>query len=398
MSGRIKSIFASFLFILVSLWISLWLTEGMARLYFHGTVFAPHSDGELQQQHPTRGAALPANSTLGMYQLAHATSATINSRGFRGPEVADLPPPGKIRILLLSDSNGFGSGVADNETLAVHLQEELGSETTEVINFSVPAYSNVQEYLWLKEEGLALRPSVVLFGFTPTNDIQTNYQPLQALYQSASKRPYARLGSNGYLEIDESFMLAHAEKSKGIKPLNILRDAFFGKIIQRLADQAWERTTGGNKSDPNIWIGRPFLAEYSERHGGMKKGEYEKLWADAWAVTRSVILAMRDETEKTGAKFIMFSHVSKIEGEPQHLAALQAGYPGLVFDAGRAERELHALAAADNISMISATEQVKTGSGLFFGIDDNHMNGKGYAVVAKALAEDLRRQKLLPER
>jgi len=26
------------------------------------------------------------------------------------------------------------------------------------------------------------------------------------------------------------------------------------------------------------------------------------------------------------------------------------------------------------------------------------MNGKGYAVVAKALAEDLRRQKLLPER
>ena len=396
MTARLKSFLFSLLFILVSTWLALWLVEGMARLAFHGTIFQPASDGEFQQMHPTRGAALPAGKKIGMYQLAHAASATINSKGFRGAEVSDTPPPGKFRILLLSDSNGFGSGVADEDTLAVRLQEELGSDRYEVLNFSVPAYSNVQEYLWLKEEGLALKPNMVLFGFTPVNDIQTNYQPLQAVFQSSSKRPYAKLAGGDGLVVDDSFMKDYAERSKGVKPLHILRDIFAGAMVQRLVDQAVERTTGGRKSDPNIWIGWPFLAEFSEQHGRMTKAEYETLWTDAWAVTERIIVEMSAVSEKAGARFVMFSHVGKLEGEPQHLAALQAGYPGLAFDVGKAERELRKFADAKGMAMISATEEVKAETGLFFGVDDDHMNAKGYAVVAKALADDLRKQGLVP--
>jgi lysophospholipase L1-like esterase len=396
MSVRVKSFLYSFLFVLVSLWVSLWLVEGLARLYFHGTIFAPSADGQAQQLHATRGSALPPGKTLSMYQLAHAETATINSRGFRGAEVGDHPPAGKTRILLLSDSNGFGSGVADNETLAVQLQRSLGDDAFEVLNFSVPAYSNVQELLWLREQGLALHPDVVLFGFTPDNDIQTNYQPLQAVYQSSSKRPYGRIGKAGALEIDNSFMRAHAESAQKPRPLNVLRDILFGRIVQRLADQAWERTTGGRKNDPNIWIGWPYLAAFSETQGTMKVNEYQKLWEDAWAVTRSVILAMRAETERSGARFLVFSHVAKIDGEPQYLGALQQAYPGLTFDAGKAERELRAFADANGIAMVSASSQVRSQGGLYFGIDDNHMNARGYGVVAGALAEGLRRQGLLP--
>jgi lysophospholipase L1-like esterase len=41
---------------------------------------------------------------------------------------------------------------------------------------------------------------------------------------------------------------------------------------------------------------------------------------------------------------------------------------------------------------------VKAGQQLYFGIDDDHMNARGYEVVAKALAEDLRKQALVPAR
>ena len=396
MIARLKPILLNLLFVIVSCWVALWIVEGMARLVFHGTLFAPASDGELQALHPTRGAALPAGKRIGMYQLAHAESATINSRGFRGAEVADAPPPGKFRILLLSDSNGFGSGVADGDTLAVRLQEQLGADQFEVLNFCVPAYSNVQEYLWLKEEGLGLKPNLVLFGFTPVNDIQTNYQSLQALFQPTSKRPYAVLAPTGGFSIDDSFMQGYAAQNKGVKPLNVLRDIFAGKMVQRLVDQGYERLTGGRKADPNIWIGWPFLASFSEQLGPLKVADYEKLWADAWAVTQQLILGMKAESEAAGAKFVMFSHVGKIEGDPQHLAALQAGYPGLAFDVGRAERELRNFADAHGISMISSTAAVKAESGLYYGIDDDHMNAKGYQVVAKALADDLRKQGLVP--
>ncbi len=398
MITRLKSFLFSVLFVLFSVWVALWLVEGMARIAFHGTIFAPASDGELQQQHRIRGAVLPANSTLGMYQLAHAVSASINERGFRGVDVTQTPSLGKTRILLLSDSNGFGSGVADDETLAVQLQQELGNEAFEVLNFSVPAYSSVQEYLWLKEEGLALKPHIVLFGFTPVNDIQTNYQPLQALFQSTSKRPYVVADGLGGFTIDFSFMQASAEKAKKVKPLHIVRDIFAGALLQRLVDQGWERATGGRKSDPNIWIGWPYLSSFSEKHGTLKEADYAKLWSGAWDVTQLVIKAMRDESQKSGASLVMFSHVGKLEGDAQQLAGLQSAYPSLAFDVGKAERELRGFATAAGIPMVSATEQVKAGTELYFGIDDDHMNAKGYAVVAKALAEDLRNQNLLPFR
>jgi hypothetical protein len=393
MFAKFKSFTSSLILFIFATWLALWLIEGMARFMFHGTVFAPAGTEVRQIRHASRGSALPANAVLGMYQLAHAETAQINSKGFRGPEPETPSNPAKTRILLLSDSNGFGSGVADSDTLAVKLQEELGNTQFEVLNFSVPAYSNVQELIWLREEGFALKPAIVLFGFTPVNDIQTNYLPLQELYQSTSKRPYAQAAADGGITIDNGAMVAFSEKEGRIKPLHVLRDIFAGPMLQRLV----ERAVGRKKSDPNIWIGWPFLTSFSEAYAeeGLKVADYEKLWMDAWEVTKRLIVTMRNETEANGARFVMFSHVAKLEADPAHLSSIKAGFPELSFDVGKAERELRAFANEESISFVSGSESVKAEKDLFFSIDDDHMNGKGYAVFAKALADDLRKQGLV---
>ena len=403
MNAKLKTIGKSALLLIVSVYAALWLVEGMARLVFHGTLFAPASENATQVRHPTRGAALPMNAKMGMFQLAYSNIASTNSMGFRGEEITQLPEPGMTRILLLSDSNGFGSGVGDDETLAVQLEKTLGPEKFEVLNFSVPAYSSVQEYIWLVEEGLDMKPDLVLLGFTPSNDIQTNYQPLQALYQNNSKRPYAVLDAVGNFTIDGSFMTAFTEKTKRKSPFKYVLNFFVGPLVQSLAVQAYENTIGGGKSDPNIWIGWPFLKNFSDVYAlkNQNSEQYEKLWRGAWAVTQAVIKAMRDKSQQSGARFVMFSHTSKIEGNPDHLASLQSAYPELVFDMSKPEAELKAFAMASDIPMVSASKAIRSAAALgardlYFYIDDDHMTAKGYAIAGKALADDLTAQGLLP--
>lgn len=401
-ANKLKSIGISALLVVVSIYASLWLVEGMARLVFHGALLAPASENATQDRHPTRGATLPKNARMGMFQMAYSNVATTNSLGFRGRETTALPKSGVTRILLLSDSNGFGSGVGDEETLAVQLEKALGPEKFEVLNFSVPAYSNVQEYIWLIEAGLDLKPHIVLFGFTPTNDIQTNFQPLQALYQNNSKRPYAVPDGAGGFAIDNSFMNAFTEKTKRKSPLKPLLNFFAGPLVQSLAVQAYEKTFAGGKSDPNIWIGWPFLKNFSDAYAlkNQDSEQYEKLWRDAWAVTQAVIKAMRDKSRQSGARFVMFSHTSKIEGNPDHLPSLQSAYPELVFDVNKAEAELKAFAITSGIPMVSASEAIRDAAAqgardLYFNIDDDHMTAKAYAIAGKALAADMRAQGLL---
>src|SRR4029078_10191578 len=111
-------------------------------------------------------------------------------------------PDGKrLRLMLVADSAMFGSGARDDENVPALLQRLLGSNV-EVLNFSVDAYSTVQEYLWLHDEGLSGTPDVVVLTFAPRNDIQTNVADLQVLFQRSLRRPYASLDAAGALKID----------------------------------------------------------------------------------------------------------------------------------------------------------------------------------------------------
>jgi lysophospholipase L1-like esterase len=97
---------------------------------------------------------------------------SINSLGFRGPEVAARKPPGTRRVLCLGDSNGFGIGVSEDATFSRRLERWLraSGEPWEVINAGCPGYSIYQMWRILELRGTELAPDVVVVYAGAWND------------------------------------------------------------------------------------------------------------------------------------------------------------------------------------------------------------------------------------
>lgn len=89
----------------------------------------------------------------------------INSVGLRDDE--PRPAAGQRRIVFLGDSLTFGWGVAQDDTFASRLEEQLSIDVpTEVLNFGTGNYNTTQEVELFLEKGLAYEPDqVVLFYF-----------------------------------------------------------------------------------------------------------------------------------------------------------------------------------------------------------------------------------------
>jgi len=110
----------------------------------------------------------PNTTILGYYHT--------NSRGWRGPEVADRAADGVLRIVCVGDSCTFGYGLKEQDTWPAVLQQMLdtafeGVQRFEVINTGVTGYSTWQNRLQIEGDVAALDPDMVLILPSGHNDI-----------------------------------------------------------------------------------------------------------------------------------------------------------------------------------------------------------------------------------
>jgi lysophospholipase L1-like esterase len=94
----------------------------------------------------------------------------INSRGWRGPEVTPTFGPEEFRVVAIGDSCTFGKGVVEADTwprkLEGLLDEELRPDRHAVVfNLGVNGYSSGQYLRVLQDQGLALKPALVVIGY-----------------------------------------------------------------------------------------------------------------------------------------------------------------------------------------------------------------------------------------
>lgn len=119
-----------------------------------------------------RGWAMMPGTT----HFAYQHPVHINNLGLRGDDVVDKQPS-EIRILALGDSMVFGQGIADDQSLPVHMQARLnereGAPPFTVINGGLRGYSTNQELGLLEEFGSTIKPDVVVL-FWYWNDLQEN--------------------------------------------------------------------------------------------------------------------------------------------------------------------------------------------------------------------------------
>ncbi len=100
-----------------------------------------------------------------------------NSFGLRGPEPAIPKPHDTIRVVVLGDETVLGLEVADEETFAVRLQEQLTAawrRPVEIINAAVPGDCPLIAALRLRHELAALRPDLVICHFD-MSDVADDY-------------------------------------------------------------------------------------------------------------------------------------------------------------------------------------------------------------------------------
>lgn len=387
---------------MVSLVVALVLMELGLRVYFYGSLDRPDYSQTFHEPHPTRGWTLRPNMTARQQELDFNVEISINSRGVRGPEVDYARTPGIYRILIVSDSAMFGSGVAYEDTVPARLAKLLEPARVEIVNLSVAAYSTVQEYVLFMEEGRKYRPDLVLLGFAPGNDLQTNYEPLQRLFQKSQRRPFARLDEAGKLVVDyryaEQAVRRAAEKGE---PGTVAR-FFTNLVLVELTDAAIKKFKGDKRVDPNIFLGPVYLQDFVESDvNGMSRADYQRLWAEAWRVTEAVIREIQAESRRMGARFGMFVATSKLQGDAEMQGRVADAYPGVKLEVERIDREIEEFAReidAYFIPVLPAMEAAaqKPERPLFFGFADEHWTASGTAVIAQALADGLRAQQLVP--
>ena len=139
-------------------------------------------------------------------QMEYDLEVAINSDGLRDVERAPLDKPaGVFRILLLGDSYVEGLRVPLEQTFGKVLEAQLNAsgpagQRFEVIPAGVSGWGTDQELLWLREQGAAYQPDLVLLAFFPGNDFQNNSEALEVENMGSVQKPFFRL-ENGDLAL-----------------------------------------------------------------------------------------------------------------------------------------------------------------------------------------------------
>ncbi len=131
---------------------------------------------------------------------------SVNSLGFRGPEIKATQLSSATRVAVLGDSFIEALQVDHEECFCARLEESLNSKNHtvnnyyEVINCGVSGYGTAQQLLMLRNYVLPLRPDIVLLAVYPENDIRNNHPILE----DDPRLPYFAL-EGGELVLDNSF-------------------------------------------------------------------------------------------------------------------------------------------------------------------------------------------------
>lgn len=165
--------------------------EGVVRLGW--TEPAPVLEGRLEGDLTQRWTLTP-----GRPAMFGGVVIPINSRGYRGHEIASPRPPCSFRIYAAGDSSTFGHGVPMGQAFVELLPKMLKGAlppqlTVEAVNGAVPGYSTYQSMSRLTRDGWGLTPDMLIIAnawsdAAITESPDRRYLPQQARQRIAQRR------------------------------------------------------------------------------------------------------------------------------------------------------------------------------------------------------------------
>lgn len=264
----------------------------------------------------TRGFALRPGAE-GWWRKEGEAYIRISSEGLRDREHTKQKPPGTLRIAVLGDSFAEALQVPMEKTfwavMERQFQECAGSHKIEVINFGVSGYGTALELITLREKVWDYSPDIVVLAMTTGNDISDNSRALK----KAEDVPYF-IERDGQLVLDDSFLNS---------PTFRLRRSILNRSLRWLRNYSRVAQAG---FEAYYVIANRATSEQGQKGSpdGVELGQYaavfqeptDAVWKDAWRVTERLLVLMRDEVARRGAKFLVVTLSSGIQVHPERAA------------------------------------------------------------------------------
>jgi len=286
---------------------------------------------------------------------------TINSLGFRGPEIRSPKPKGRFRVVVIGDSVTFGWGVGDTETFCAQLEGLLHKSfpyrDVDVINLGVGGYNTRQEVTLIRRNVSVLEPDMVLVGFY-SNDVP------EAVEDHASSSGVGGTTSAGSDPETRRVLHINPTPTDGWNRwLRRSRLAYtMGRALKRLAG-AGEWGSSGFSMELDLLQGKQSKA--LDRAWGTVEHQLGDLRSIADAHQFSVGIVVLPPREQVMGQYPAASYQSSVRGIAQRLGFFVIDpLPGLVGSTTKKDE-------------------------LFIPYDRNHPSAAGHAVIARAIAQYL---------
>jgi hypothetical protein len=222
----------------------------------------------------------------------------LNNYGFHDTNFTLEKPEGVYRILIIGDSFPRGEEVPLTNGFPSLLERQFSLEndgtrpTIEVINLSIPALGTDRELLLYAGLGWRFQADLVLLCMYTGNDIRDNEIDLEHLqYSYRLERPFFTL-EGGILTLHNSVTRLEAGRFPD------------SPAWQWFVNMQERQTAAPPENPPNrpIVLRRdPYETEYPVDLGlYLPQDEY---WSNAWDLTESLLLQMRDLVEAQGSRF-----------------------------------------------------------------------------------------------
>jgi hypothetical protein len=301
-----------------------------------------------------------------------------------------------------------------DESMTRRLEAGLTADDrkVEVINFGVGAYGTTQEFLTLKEEGLKYGPDLVILAVS-TNDIRNNSFKLE--WKLREQKDIRNVG-RPFLESAEAPVMSITTPNYewSLRFTRLKRQQEDGKSWHRkmityelqkrffLRLRRYIKGAAVDVSCDNMALvfGWPILETFNPKGTILTSGEYEELWSEAWALTKRLILEIRNLSRDNGAAFMLLVVPGTMQADSHHQARVEALCPGNKIDPVKFGRVLSEFGAENDLNVLDLTPvfiENEAGRGpLFHKHEDKHWNAAGHRLAAETLTQYLIDNDLIP--
>ncbi|MFN8634825.1 MAG: SGNH/GDSL hydrolase family protein [Chloroflexota bacterium] len=360
-----------------------------------------YDTGSYLTRNPRYGHYHPASYSGWIKRDEYVVQVQTNPERQRGPAIPFEKPPGTFRILVLGDSFVEAVQVAERERFLAKLQDLLnangGPTRYELIDGGCGGWGQVQELLYLQQEGPRYKPDLVLLAFFVGNDVNNNSYELELEGNvNAALKPYVERQDDGTLSLLEPSPppLTLGERvGFFLRERSALYNVIESGVLQKLSlDDLWAN-----------WRDLDAQVELTIREAEVYSTRPDDRWKDAWATTDTLLGQIGQEASTQGARFGLMLVPTKAQVMPDAWRALTGSNEGRdrAFDPLQPNKSLAGIAQRTAAPLLDLTQPFRDagrarGAPALYYARDQHWTAAGHDLAARTLADWLKRSGLIP--